>query len=98
MHKQISDRKVAANQSNARKSTGPKTVPAKVRPSLNSFKHGAYANLDTRHREIMLSQKPGARMKYETIDEQSGHVVQRKDVSTAEFWFLHREAREMGGL
>jgi hypothetical protein len=39
MHKQISDRKVAANQSNARKSTGPKTVAGKARASLNSFKH-----------------------------------------------------------
>jgi hypothetical protein len=54
MHEQVSDRKVAANQSNARKSTGPKTVTGKARASLNSFKHGAYAKLETRHREIML--------------------------------------------
>jgi hypothetical protein len=50
MHKQISDRKLA-NRSNAQKSTGPKT---RARASLNSFKYGAYANLDTRHGEIML--------------------------------------------
>jgi hypothetical protein len=51
MHKQISDRKLAANRSNAQKSTGPKT---RARASLNSFKYGAYANLDSRHGEIML--------------------------------------------
>jgi hypothetical protein len=54
MHKQISDRKVAVNQSKARKSTGPKTVAGKGRASLNSFKHGAYTKLDIRHCEIML--------------------------------------------
>ena len=48
------DRQMAANFWNALKSTGPKTVAGKVRASLNSFKHGAYARLDTWHREIML--------------------------------------------
>ena len=70
MHKQVSDRKVAANQSNARQSTAPKTVAANARASLNSFKHGAYANLDTRHRELP---KPEC-----AIDEQSGHISENK--------------------
>jgi hypothetical protein len=48
---QVHDRKVAANRFNGQKSTGPKTT---ARASLNSFKYGVYANMHSRHREIML--------------------------------------------
>jgi hypothetical protein len=37
---------VAANQSNAQKSTGPKIAEGKGRASLNALKHGAYAKTD----------------------------------------------------
>jgi hypothetical protein len=48
---QVRDRKVAANRSNAEKSTGPKT---KTGASLNPFKYAVYANRDSRHPEIMV--------------------------------------------
>lgn len=38
-----SPRRIAANQSNARKSTGPRTPPGKRRAAWNSLKHGRYA-------------------------------------------------------
>jgi hypothetical protein len=50
---QVSDRKVAANQSNAQKSTGPKTPEGKARVALNAIKHGAFAKADNVRREIM---------------------------------------------
>ena len=34
-----STKKILANQNNAKKSTGPKTVAGKIRSSLNSIKH-----------------------------------------------------------
>src|SRR5687767_3677299 len=39
----ISDRKRAANQANAQKSTGPKTPEGKERSSKNATTHGLYA-------------------------------------------------------
>jgi hypothetical protein len=36
----ISDRKLRANQENARKSTGPKTAHGKARARRNALKHG----------------------------------------------------------
>ena len=41
--KTISARKLAANQANAKKSTGPHTEAGKQRSSENSFKHGLYS-------------------------------------------------------
>jgi hypothetical protein len=40
-----SENKIAANRSNARKSTGPKTVGGKARASSNSFRHGFAAGV-----------------------------------------------------
>ena len=34
-----STKKILANQNNAKKSTGPKSVAGKIRSSLNSIKH-----------------------------------------------------------
>ncbi|MGE5327690.1 MAG: hypothetical protein ACM3NO_11675, partial [Deltaproteobacteria bacterium] len=39
----LSERKLAANRANARKSTGPRTPVGKCRSSMNSLKHGRYA-------------------------------------------------------
>jgi hypothetical protein len=41
--KTISARKLAANQANAKKSSGPRTAAGKQRSSENSFKHGLYS-------------------------------------------------------
>lgn len=46
--------KLAANQQNAQKSTGPRTAEGKRRASLNSHQHGQYATLDTRRRQALL--------------------------------------------
>jgi len=50
----VSARKVAANQANARKSTGPKTAEGKARVALNGLKGGAYAKADSLLRLLML--------------------------------------------
>ena len=51
--RRVSARKVAANQANAQKSTGPKTAEGKARVALNGLKGGAYAKSDTILRLIM---------------------------------------------
>ena len=38
-----SNKKILANRKNSQKSTGPKTVNGKLKSSLNSIKHGLYA-------------------------------------------------------
>jgi len=43
VRKSISDRKIAANRENAKKSTGPKTDAGKTRSSQNAYKHGFFA-------------------------------------------------------
>ena len=40
-----SDKQIAANRANARKSTGPRTPEGKRKVALNPIKHGAYMNL-----------------------------------------------------
>jgi len=45
VRKKVSPRFVAANRKNSRKSTGPKTELGKLRASLNSAKHLAYAKV-----------------------------------------------------
>lgn len=39
----VSDRKLAANRENAKKSTGPQTERGKTRSSKNAYKHGFFA-------------------------------------------------------
>jgi hypothetical protein len=69
VHHEVSAKQVAANQANAQKSTGPKTLAGKVRASLNSFKHGAYAKIDSRRRQVLLrhGQDPG---EYEELHQE----------------------------
>jgi len=54
VQRKVSPRQVAANQSNAQKSTGPKTAEGKARVSLNAFKTGAYAKGSNALRQILL--------------------------------------------
>jgi len=51
--RRVSAKKVAANQANARKSTGPKTAEGKARVALNGLKGGAYAQAYTVQRLLM---------------------------------------------
>jgi len=51
---EVPTKRVAANQANCQKSTGPKTPDGKARASLNSLKTGAYARTDSALRQIML--------------------------------------------
>jgi hypothetical protein len=43
MDTKLSDRKIAANRENAKKSTGPRTAPGKAVSSLNAMTHGIFA-------------------------------------------------------
>src|SRR5271157_761202 len=52
--REVSPKRVAANQANCQKSTGPKTPEGKARVSLNALKTGAYAKADNAMRQIML--------------------------------------------
>ncbi|HET7842083.1 MAG TPA: hypothetical protein VFM21_10780, partial [Terriglobia bacterium] len=51
----LSERKIAANRSNALKSTGPRTPAGKARSRLNALKHGRFAQ---RARAMMLGEDP----------------------------------------
>ncbi|MGA9884879.1 MAG: hypothetical protein WBQ34_14275 [Candidatus Acidiferrales bacterium] len=42
-HTSVSDRKLAANRENAKKSTGPRTERGKARSSQNAYRHGFFA-------------------------------------------------------
>jgi len=50
----ISERKIAANRRNAKKSTGPKTPQGKRNACRNRYKHGYYATPDKKTREEMF--------------------------------------------
>src|SRR5271167_3029145 len=76
---QVSDRKVAANQSNAQKSTGPKTPEGKARVSLNALKTGAYAKTDNALREIMLRRGENP-ADYEQLHQELTEAWQPDDV------------------
>ncbi len=82
VHHRVSAKQLAANQANAQKSTGPKTLAGKVRASLNSFKHGAYARNESRRREIMLKrgQDPG---EYEELHQELVDSWQPEDAMQA---------------
>jgi hypothetical protein len=54
VEREVSPRQVAANRSNAGKSTGPKTPEGKARASQNAFKTGAYAKGSNALRQILL--------------------------------------------
>ncbi len=51
--KKVTPKMVAANRRNSLQSTGPRTREGKRRASLNSLKHGAYAQPDSEMREAM---------------------------------------------
>jgi hypothetical protein len=53
IRRRLSARRVAANQANAQKSTGPKTAEGKARVALNAVQSGAYAKADHILRLIM---------------------------------------------
>ena len=78
----VSERKVAANQSNAQKSTGPKTAEGKARASLNALKHGAYAKTDTVRRELM-AQRGEDPAEYEQLHRELVESCQPDDVLQA---------------
>ncbi|HMD96545.1 MAG TPA: hypothetical protein VKM93_04325 [Terriglobia bacterium] len=50
----VSPKRVAANQANSQKSTGPKTEEGKARAALNALKTGAYVKTNNARREILL--------------------------------------------
>jgi len=45
--RRVSEKRLAANRANARKSTGPKTTEGKARVALNGLKSGAYTKADS---------------------------------------------------
>jgi len=53
LEREVSPKRVAANQANCQKSTGPKT-PGKARAAVNSLKTRAYAKTNSALREIVL--------------------------------------------
>ena len=40
----VSEKKIAANRENARRSTGPKTISGKSKSKKNAITHGVYAS------------------------------------------------------
>lgn len=50
--KTVSDAMLLANKENAQKSTGPITEDGKIAVSRNAWKHGMYAEINTRWRDI----------------------------------------------
>ena len=66
--RRVSERKVAANQANARKSTGPKTAEGKARVALNGLKGGAYAKADSVLR-LMMHRKGEEPKEFEQVHQ-----------------------------
>jgi len=55
LRRKATQKVVAANRRNAKKSTGPKTEEGKRNVAMNRFKHGFYATPDKKTREQMFS-------------------------------------------
>lgn len=80
--RKVSPRQVAANHSNAQKSTGPKTPDGKARVSLNALKTGVYARTDHSLRQVMLG-KGQDPQQYDQLHEQLVEAWRPEDVMQA---------------
>ena len=55
------EKQIAANRANARRSTGPKTVAGKMASSRNAFRHGLSLALASRHGDVGEGRRHRAR-------------------------------------
>ncbi len=80
-----SDAQILANQENAKKSTGPKTVEGKQRSSMNAMTHGIFAQipiLPGENRELLNAIADGINQTYKPRDAMEAILVERITVAS----------------
>jgi hypothetical protein len=80
-----SDAQILANQENAKKSTGPKTVEGKQRSSMNAMTHGIFAQipiLPGEDRELLNAIADGINQTYKPRDAMEVILVERITVAS----------------
>ncbi len=80
-----SDAQILANQENAKKSTGPKTVEGKQRSSMNAITHGIFAQipiLPGEDRELLNAIADGINQTYKPRDAMEAILVERITVAS----------------
>jgi hypothetical protein len=80
-----SDAQILANQENAKKSTGPKTVEGKQRSSMNAMTHGIFAQipiLPGEDRELLNAIADGINQTYKPRDAMEAILVERITVAS----------------
>ena len=81
----VSDAQILANQENAKKSTGPKTVEGKQRSSMNAMTHGIFAQipiLPGEDRELLNAIADGINQTYKPRDAMEAILVERITVAS----------------
>jgi hypothetical protein len=65
--KKASPQKLAANRSNAKRSTGPTTLAGKAKASQNSYRHGFYANSMFPNEQVRAQDEAEYEMLYKAL-------------------------------
>ena len=86
----ISDKQLAANRNNARKSTGPKTVEGRKRSSMNALRHGLTGQVTTMTPEDRAAHEKFSQALIQNLAPVGAMEIQLAQRIATDSWRLNR--------